>query len=101
MRAKLEEIVKNSPDWDGEVAKLQVTNTKQATIEIRCILGARSAGSAFSLRCEVREKMIDFLQREHPEVLPRQRSEAVMAEAANAQAPKAQVVREAAGGRRG
>jgi small-conductance mechanosensitive channel len=74
MREKLKEIVKNSPDWDGEVCKLQVTDTKQQTIEVRCLMSAPSAGSAFTLRCEVREKMIDFLQREHPEALPHQRS---------------------------
>ena len=33
-------------------------------------MSAASSGQAFDLRCEVREKMIDFLQREHPEALP-------------------------------
>ncbi len=37
-------------------------------------MSANAAGHTFDLRCEVREKMIDFLQREHPEALPRQRS---------------------------
>jgi hypothetical protein len=32
----------------------------------------------FDLRCEIREKLIDFLQREHPEALPRQRSEVAL-----------------------
>ena len=36
-------------------------------------MSANSAGQAFDLRCEVREKMIDFLQREHPEALPTSR----------------------------
>jgi hypothetical protein len=34
---------------------------------------ADDAGQAWNLRCEVRKKMIDFLQREYPEALPRQR----------------------------
>ena len=80
MREKLEEIVKSSPDWDGQVCKLQVTDTKQQTIEVRCLMSAPSAGAAFNLRCKVREEMIDFLQREHPEALPRQRNEAVSEE---------------------
>ncbi len=75
MREKLEEIVKASSHWDGKVANLQVTDTKQQTIEVRCLVSALSAGAAFNLRCEVREKMIDFLQREHPEALPRARAE--------------------------
>jgi hypothetical protein len=52
---------------------LQVTDCKDSTIEVRALFSANSAGQAFDLRCEVREKMIDFLQREHPEALPRQR----------------------------
>jgi small-conductance mechanosensitive channel len=70
MREKLKEILAASKNWDGQVAALQVTDTKQATIEVRAIMSAKNAGHAFDLRCEVREKMIDFLQREHPEALP-------------------------------
>ncbi len=33
----------------------------------------RTAGRAFDLRCEVREKLVAFLQREHPYALPRLR----------------------------
>ena len=54
---------------------LLVTDAKESTIEVRATMSANSAGQAWSLRCEVREKMIDFLQREHPEALPRQRNE--------------------------
>ena len=42
-------------------------------MELRCLMSARSASTAFDLRCEVREKLIDFLQKEHPEALPRSR----------------------------
>jgi len=79
IRDKLSEIVKQSKNWDGNVINLAVTNAKEQTIELRCLMSARSAGQAFDLRCEVREKLIDFLQREHPEALPRQRSEVVVA----------------------
>jgi hypothetical protein len=40
---------------------------------VRCLMSAPSAGQAFDLRCEVREKLIDFLNKEHPEALPVQR----------------------------
>ena len=75
MRTKLEEIVRASKRWDGRVVNLQVTDTKETTIQVRCLASAASAGAAFDLRCEIREKMIDFLQKEHPESLPRQRNE--------------------------
>ena len=47
-------------------------------MEVRILASAGDAGKVFDLRCEIREKLIDFLQREHPEVLPRQRTELAM-----------------------
>jgi small-conductance mechanosensitive channel len=73
IRDRLIEIVKASKRWDGRVVKLQVIDAKEQTIELRCLMSATSAGNAFDLRCEVREKLVDFLRREHPEALPRQR----------------------------
>jgi small-conductance mechanosensitive channel len=75
MREKLEDIVKHSKLWDGRVVNLAVTDAKEQTIEVRCLASAGTAGQVFDLRCEIREKMIDFLQREHPSALPRQRTE--------------------------
>jgi small-conductance mechanosensitive channel len=70
IREKLEEICRNSKNWNGRTVALQVTDTKENVIELRAIMSANSSGQAFELRCEVREKMIDFLQREHPQALP-------------------------------
>lgn len=42
-------------------------------MELRLLMSARSAGQTSDLRAEVREKLIEFLQREHPEALPRSR----------------------------
>ena len=73
IRDKLTEILKQSNKWDGATASLQVTDLKEGAMELRCLLSARAPGQTFDLRCEVREKLIDFLQREHPEALPRSR----------------------------
>lgn len=78
IRDKFTEIVKQSPNWDGRVVGMQVTDAKEETMELRCLMSARSSGQAFDLRCEVREKLIDFLQREHPQALPRRRTEAMV-----------------------
>jgi small-conductance mechanosensitive channel len=75
VRKKAEEIVKASPFWDGNLVKLQVTDTDAQSMQLRIIAGARSPGDAFDLRCELREKLIDFLQRELPQALPRQRQQ--------------------------
>ncbi len=61
------------------MVNLQVTDAKEQSMELRAIMSAANASATFSLRCEVREKLIDFLQREHPETLPRQRLEAIVA----------------------
>ena len=80
VRARIEEIVKASKLWDGKVLGLQVTDLKESTIELRVVVSGRSSGDTFDLRCEIREKLIDFLQRELPGALPRRRQEVVAAE---------------------
>ncbi|MPZ41438.1 MAG: mechanosensitive ion channel [Rhizobiales bacterium] len=75
VRAKAEEITKASPLWDGNLIKLQVTDADAMTMELRILTTARSSGDAFELRCELREKLIAYLQSEYPGSLPRRRQE--------------------------
>ncbi|MBX3501361.1 MAG: mechanosensitive ion channel family protein [Alphaproteobacteria bacterium] len=75
VRAKLEEIARGSKLWDGQVVVLQVTDVPTNMVQLRALVSARDAGQAFDLRCEVREKLIEFLQAEYPHALPRQRAE--------------------------
>ena len=73
LRAKLEEIAKASPLWDGKVVNLAVTDLTAEVMEVRCLVSARNAPRTFDLRCEVREKMMAFLRDELPEAFPRRR----------------------------
>ena len=98
IRDKLTEIVKASKNWDGGVVNLQVTDAKESTIELRCLMSARSAGQAFDLRCEVREKLVDFLQRHHAEALPRQRSEVAVSDDSGGETAKTKSAHRAAAG---
>lgn len=75
IRRKTDEIVRASPSWDQRVVAVQVTDFKQTTMEVRILASAGTAGRAFDLRCEIREKLISFLQAEHPYALPRLRAE--------------------------
>ncbi|MGE0748501.1 MAG: mechanosensitive ion channel family protein [Rhodospirillales bacterium] len=75
LRAKVEEIAKSSPLWDGQVVNLQVTDCRERTMELRALVSAANAGDAWNLRCLVREKLLDFLRAEHPDALPRVRAE--------------------------
>jgi small-conductance mechanosensitive channel len=96
IRNKLADIVGQSKLWNGKVSSLQVSDCKETTIELRALLSADSASALWDLRCDVREKLIDFLQREYPSALPRRRYEATASASAKADEP--QELR-AAGGR--
>lgn len=69
MRAKLEEICRGSKLWDGRVVNLAVTDLTPKTMEVRCLASARNAPLTFDLRCEIREKMVAWLQVAHPGAL--------------------------------
>lgn len=75
IRAELERICKGEALWDGQVCVTQVTETSEHTLQVRLLVSARNSGDAFDLRCIVRERMLDFLAREHPQALPRTRAE--------------------------
>jgi small-conductance mechanosensitive channel len=85
IRAKATEIVKASKRWDGNVVNLQVTDAKSDTIEVRILMTAADSPTVWDLRCEVREKILAFIQSEYPGALPRQR--AVLAGAAGEKPP--------------
>lgn len=73
LREKLNDIVRASALWDGQVAVLQVSDAKDSTIELRVLVSARNAPASWDLRCEVREQLITYLQEHHPDALPRNR----------------------------
>ena len=73
LRAEMKRVVEASPDWDGRVCGLQVTDSTEHTMQARILVSAASAGKAFDLRCHVRESLIAFVAREYPQHLPRMR----------------------------
>lgn len=84
IRQKFEELVHGSKNWDGQVCAVQVTDARERVIEVRGLLSAVDSGKTFDLRCEVREKLIAWLQEEIPEALPRDRQENITLPAAGA-----------------
>jgi small-conductance mechanosensitive channel len=73
LRAEFTRILETSEYWDGKVNVLQVTDTTEHTVQVRALASAGDASLAWDLRCEVREKLIRFLQENHPDSLPRYR----------------------------
>jgi small-conductance mechanosensitive channel len=74
LRAELSRILRASAFWDGNVDVLQVTGATEHTLEVRALASAADASLAWDLRCEIREKLVDFLQRNYPASLPRMRA---------------------------
>jgi len=77
IRQKAAELIAQSQLGSGKVANVQVTNTRPDSIEVRVLVSADSAAVASNLCAELREKLIAFLLQEHPESLPRQRTQTV------------------------
>jgi small-conductance mechanosensitive channel len=77
IRTRLEEIAKGSKLWDGQVVNLQVVDSNERAVQLRALVSARTSPEAWDLRCEVREKLILFLQDKFPNALPKQRAELV------------------------
>ena len=73
LREELTRILKTDENWDGKVNVLQVTNATEKTVEIRALMSAVDSPTAWDLRVHVREKLIEYLQKNHPECLPRTR----------------------------
>ena len=76
IRAWLKDYVGKHPKWDQRVCVLQVTDITERTVQLRALVSASDAGNAFDLRCDVREAMMAFIQREFPGALPQVRSPA-------------------------
>lgn len=75
VREELRRIVQGSEMWDGKVCGLQVTDATQQTMELRALVSAADSGTAWDLRCHVREELLRFLQERYPDALPKARAE--------------------------
>jgi small-conductance mechanosensitive channel len=74
IRRRLEQAVRESKLWDGEVVNLQVIETHPRSIELRALVSARNAPHSWDLRCEIREKLLAYIRDEIPEAFPRDRA---------------------------
>jgi small-conductance mechanosensitive channel len=75
IREELRRIVSSSKLWDGKVVNVQITNLKEHTMEVRCLISAANSGNSSDLCSLIREKMIEFVRANYPNGLPRTRLE--------------------------
>lgn len=73
VRAKFFEVIEASPEWDRRSAGVVMTDARGGVVTVRFTMSAKDSSDQWDLRCHVREQMVTWLQREHPEALPRTR----------------------------
>lgn len=75
LRKELDRILETTTLWDKKVKVLQVSDAKEFTVETRILVSAKNSPTAWDLRVFVREKMIEFIQKNYPDSLPKTRVE--------------------------
>ncbi len=73
LRNELTRLLESTPLWNKKVNVLQVTDTKEYGVEVRALMSAKDSPTAWDLRVFIREKLIEFIQKNYPESLPRTR----------------------------
>jgi len=71
IREKLDDITTGHPLWDGRVRGVTLVEARERDIEVRILVSAADASALWDLRCNVRERLMDWLRAEHPHWLPR------------------------------
>ena len=75
IRKECRRILEESELWDGEAWCVQVTDCNERAMVVRPLFSAKNSSDQWDLRCEVREKLIAFVQQHYPQALPRIRAQ--------------------------
>ena len=71
IRAEFERFLGEHALWDGRNRALLMTDARPGAIEARMAMSAATIGDLFTLRCEVREHMLAWLEAFQPDALIR------------------------------
>ena len=74
LRQELRRVCEESPYWDKRVCDLSMTDATEKSVQLRALVSAANAGNAWELRVYIREKLITYLQQNHPQSLPQFRA---------------------------
>jgi small-conductance mechanosensitive channel len=76
LRTRARELIEANPLWDQREWVLQVTGSTELTMVVRVTASAADASSAWDLKCDLREQLLEWLSEHHPDALPRVRTTA-------------------------
>jgi small-conductance mechanosensitive channel len=83
-RTALKTIIESNKLWDGRFWNLQVSDAGERTMQLRVLATSSDSSKSWDLRCQIREGLIAYIQRNHPEGLPRFRTDVTRSRAAAA-----------------
>lgn len=73
IRAEFERFVATREEWDGRTAELLMTEAYPESVELRIAVSAATISDLWTLRCAVREHMLQWLRVNMPDALIRHR----------------------------
>ena len=73
LREEFYRYIQTHPAWDKRTRTLVVTDAKETSMQIRVLMSAEDPDKLWSLRCDVREALICYMQEKHPEHLVKTR----------------------------
>ena len=60
----------NAPSWDKKICNLNISDIRESSIELRIDVSSQTPGDSWNLQCEIREKLIRFIQENYARCLP-------------------------------
>jgi small-conductance mechanosensitive channel len=66
LRAEFSRYVEAHPAWDRRTKSLVISDAKEGSIQIRALVSAADPDKLWTLRCDVREALISYVQEKHP-----------------------------------
>ena len=66
LREEFSRYVEAHPAWDRRTKSLVISDAKENSIQIRALVSAADPDKLWTLRCDVREALISYVQEKHP-----------------------------------
>lgn len=73
LRNELTRLLESTKLWDRKVNVIQVTDATEKTMQLRALMSAKDASTAWDLRVYARENLIKFIKENYPDSLPQTR----------------------------
>jgi hypothetical protein len=74
LRKEFSRLLDTMPQWDGNLATVQVTDSDDQAVQVRFLMSAPDSTRSWDLRCAIREGLVTYIQQNYPSQLPRVRA---------------------------